>query len=118
MKSFKTRILSLFLILIFAGTASATGLSSACCNNSTESSTHGTIQSPEIHDPVQPVYLEIEGNSFVAGLNSLHKFLSFVIFENRIVPVNFDFRTTIYVPEPRNYDTPVSIFILGHALLN
>lgn len=118
MKRLKNTGFSILFLLIFVCGLIATGYNSVRFNAPVAGPTTETIQSSEIQNEDQPVYLEIEGHFFVPGITASHKLVSIVILPNRMIPVNFDFRLINYIPVLVNFCSPVSIFIKGHALLN
>lgn len=75
-------------------------------------------QNGEIQNPAAHLFLVIEGNSFSHTLSEYHRLTALVILANRVIPVNFNFRDVTFIPEPINFDSPIPIFIKGHALLN
>lgn len=73
---------------------------------------------PEIQDAPVQYDLSIENSGFNSGVSSNYRLSSVLVFPNRITPVNFNHRITIFFATGMNLLMPVPIFIRGHALLN
>lgn len=74
------------------------------------------VSYPEIQASERPLNLGIEVNNSFQVLTEVHKLSSGLVFINRIVPLNFNFRTITEIPSIINISTRVPIFILGHVL--
>lgn len=75
-------------------------------------------QHSEVQNPFQHFYFAIEVNNFYHTISEVHRLLIVMRLSNQIVPLNCDFRRSVFIPVTYNYNSPVSIFIKGHALLN
>ncbi len=118
MNALKNIGLSFLILLLFGSNNFASHIASEQCAKiiSTESET--SVQTPEILNHTYPVFLEIEGANSSQTITEVHRFGSIAILANRIVPVNYNFRSIKSLPAPVNVNSPVPIFIRGHALLN
>lgn len=104
------------LILVSSFFASRNGL--VCCCVTDFASSAEAMTAPEIQNPIQPIYLEIEISNYSHTITEVHRLVSVLIQSNRIVPINYDFRSISFILAAINYSSHVSIFIKGHALLN
>jgi hypothetical protein len=75
-------------------------------------------QNGEIQNPESRPFLVIEGNSFSPTFSEYHRLTNVSILANRVIPINFNFRNVSFIPSLINFDSPIPIFIKGHALLN
>lgn len=71
----------------------------------------------EIYDSYPHCYNAIEIRSFSQNITEVYRFLAILILPNQIVPINSNIWGTIFIPTTFNFNSPVPIFILGHALL-
>ncbi|MDP2336777.1 MAG: hypothetical protein Q8N05_10075 [Bacteroidota bacterium] len=118
MKGFRILGLSFFLALIVGCTFFASHMNSVGPVIPDVSIHAETTPSPEIQNPVAPFYNVIEVNSFSQTITEVHRLMSVLVLSNRIVPLNHDFRSIVFIPVIVNFSSPVSIFIRGHSLLN
>lgn len=71
----------------------------------------------EFHNPYPPCDYAIEIRSFSENISEVFRFTANQVLPNQIVPINFFISGTIFIPVTFNYNSPVSIFIRGHAFL-
>ena len=108
----------MLLVLILANNTFAGGKTLPYFPDFEEKNTEFPMTQPEISDCTRTIYLEIELNNLIHSITEIHRMMSVLILPNRIVPLDYDFRTIAYVSVPIKYCSPVPIFIKGHALLN
>lgn len=118
MKGLKNIGFSYFFLLIFSISAFASGNISVNSGEATILESAESVQAPAIYKHIHPIFLEIEGSNFTQNISEVHKLLSVAILSNRIVPLNFDFRSNVFIPIPINFNSPLPIFIKGHSLRN
>lgn len=107
----------LFLLILFSGIFlyHAESVSSHVPNSSASDE---LSQSGEIKNAASDLFLFIEGNSFSQTISQFHRLSTVFILANRIIPLNFNFGNVTYIAVPINFDSPIPIFIRGHALLD
>lgn len=71
----------------------------------------------EIHNPYPHFYYAVEIRCISENVSEGYRFLSNLILPNQRVSINSNISGTTYFPVTFNYNSPVSIFIRGHALL-
>ncbi len=72
----------------------------------------------EIVSPFDHVVHAIEQTNSFHTFTEVHRLLSVFMVYDREIPLNHNFRSTIFIPVSVNIRTLVPIFIRGHALLN
>lgn len=105
------------MLLVFSSIF-ASHTNSVRCVSPDSNSDDQTIPVSEFANPSSQFYLAIEANNFAPGITEVHRLLSLLIHPNRVIPLNFDFRSMVFIPVKLNSNSPVSIFIRGHSLLN
>lgn len=113
----KTGFLLLLILVIFTGFF-VYQAESICFQVPQLTTEKDLPQNGEIQNPTAHLFLVIEGNSFSHTLSEYHRLTTLMILANRVIPVNFNFRDVTFIPELINFDSPIPIFIKGHALLN
>lgn len=73
---------------------------------------------PGIQSPAAHYFLVIETTVFSQTISEVHRLASLSMLANRIIPLNYDFRSKVLIPVLINFCSPVSIFIKGHSLLH
>lgn len=112
-----TGFLLLLILVIFAGIF-VYQVESMCFQVPQLTAGNDLSQNGEIQNPSARLFLVIEGNSFSHTFSEYHRLTTLMILANRVIPVNFNFRDVTFIPELINFDSPIPIFIKGHALLN
>lgn len=72
----------------------------------------------EIKNADNQFYIAILISNCSQIITEVHRLLSVLILSNQIVPIGYDFKSTILTSIIINFSSPVPIFIKGHALLN
>jgi hypothetical protein len=83
------------------------------CESHSKSSTDNHS---ELQYPFESGHSAIEVRNLSQSISEVHKLVSACRLANRGIPVNFDFRNSVFISISINYKLPVSIFIRGHAL--
>lgn len=80
--------------------------------------TNDSLPSPEVQSPVSSYPFAIKVNNSAQIITEVHKLSALNVLPNQLIPFDFDFRRMFAFLDPPIYDSPVPIFIRGHALLN
>lgn len=110
--------LMLFFMLIIGIRLFAVPINSMDWNKTDINYKLGHENTSEIQNPASHYFLSIEIANCSQTITEVHRLMSVLILSNRIVPISYDFRSTILTPLEVSFSSPVPIFIMGHSLLN
>ncbi|HZL10686.1 MAG TPA: hypothetical protein VFC65_11870 [Prolixibacteraceae bacterium] len=118
MKGLKNIVLSFFFLLILGCNVFASVGASVSSGDTDLENSVSSLDAAVIYNHVHPIYLEIEGSDFTQTISFGHRMMSLLVLSNRIIPLNYDFRSTPFISIQVNFNSPVPIFIRGHSLRN
>lgn len=107
----------MLLVLILANNTFAGGKTLPYFPDFEEKNTEFPMTQPEISGCTRTIYLEIELNNLLHSITEIHRMMSVLILPNRMVPLDYNFRTITRISGPIRYGSPIPIFIKGHTFL-